>query len=342
MIVVMEKDATKDQISHMTQCVQDLGLKAHVIQGTERTVIAAVGDERDVKKESLESGPGVADVVPILAPYKVASKELKPDPTQIEVLDFKAGAGMVGVMAGPCSVESEEQIVTTARAVRKAGATALRGGAFKPRTSPYSFQGLKEEGLKMLATARQETGLAVVTEVMSTEEVELVARYTDILQIGARNMQNYRLLEAVGNSDCAVLLKRGASATIDEFLLAAEYILNEGNPNVMLCERGIRTFEGHTRFTLPLATVPYLHRKTHLPVIIDPSHGTGHAYMVPDMSVAAVAAGADGLIIEVHPTPETAASDGYQSLDFQQFEETMARCGRVAAAIDNQFCVLPN
>lgn len=342
MIVVMEKNATKDQIEHMTLRVQELGLKAHVIHGTERTVIAAVGDERGKNKESLESGPGVSEVVPILAPYKVASRELKPEPTQIQVLDFKAGAGVVGVMAGPCSVESEEQIITSARAVKQSGATALRGGAFKPRTSPYSFQGMKEDGLKLLALAREETGLAVVTEVMSTEEVDLVAKYADVLQIGARNMQNYRLLEAVGNCDKAVLLKRGASATIEEFLLAAEYILNEGNPNVMLCERGIRTFEAHTRFTLPLATVPYLHRKTHLPVIIDPSHGTGHAYLVPDMSVAAVAAGADGLIIEVHPTPETAASDGYQSLDFQQFDSTMARCEKVAVAVDKQLCKMPS
>jgi len=341
MIVVMEKNATEDQISHMTDRVQQLGLKAHVIRGTERTVIAAVGDERGSKRESLESGPGVAEVVPILAPYKVASRELKPESTQVQVLDFKAGAGVVGVMAGPCSVESEEQIVTTARAVKQSGATALRGGAFKPRTSPYSFQGMKEDGLKLLALARQETGLAIVTEVMSTEEVDLVAKYADVLQIGARNMQNYRLLEAVGNSSRVVLLKRGASATIEEWLLAAEYILNEGNPNVMLCERGIRTFEAHTRFTLPLASVPYLQRKTHLPIIVDPSHGTGHSYLVPTMSVAAIAAGADGLIIEVHPTPETAMSDGYQSLDFQQFDDTMARCAKVANALDKQLCRMP-
>lgn len=337
MIVVMEKNATEDQIEHMVQRVQQLGLRSHVIRGTERTVIAAIGDERGGKRESLASSPGVADVVPILAPYKVASREVKAEPTCISVLGFSAGAGRVGVMAGPCSVESEEQIVTTARAVKQSGATALRGGAFKPRTSPYSFQGMKEEGLKLLALARQETGLAIVTEVMSTEEVQLVARYADILQVGARNMQNYRLLEAVGSSGKAVLLKRGPSATIDEWLLAAEYILNEGNPNVMLCERGIRTFESHTRFTLPLASVPYLHRKTHLPIIVDPSHGTGHSYLVPDMSVASVAAGADGLIIEVHPTPETAQSDGYQSLDFQQFDETMQRCAKVAAAIGKTF-----
>ncbi len=338
MIVVMEQGATDEQIKHMTERVHALGLKAHVIRGTERTVIAAVGDERMTKPADLETGPGVAEVLPILAPYKVASRELKPEPTQVKVLNFKAGAGAVGVIAGPCSVESEEQIMACARAVKAAGGTALRGGAFKPRTSPYSFQGMKEDGLKLLAAAREETGLAVVTEVMSTESVDLVAKYSDVLQIGARNMQNYRLLEAVGNTDRAILLKRGASATMEEFLLAAEYILNEGNQNVMLCERGIRTFENHTRFTLPLASVTYLHRKTHLPVIIDPSHGTGHAYMVPDMSIAAVAAGADGLIIEMHPNPEKALSDGYQSLDFKQFEDTMRRCARVAAAVDKQFC----
>ncbi|GIW99888.1 MAG: 3-deoxy-7-phosphoheptulonate synthase [Pirellulaceae bacterium] len=338
MIVVMEKDATPDQVEHMVQRVQEMGLKAHVIQGTERTVIAAVGDERVTKAEALESGPGVAKVLPILAPYKVASRELKPDPTQVRVGPFAAGAGVVGVIAGPCSVESEEQIMASAHAVKQAGATALRGGAFKPRTSPYSFQGLKEDGLKLLAQAREATGLAVVTEVMSPEEVDLVARYADVLQIGARNMQNYRLLEAAGKSDKAVLLKRGPAATLDEFLLAAEYILNEGNAHVMLCERGIRTFESHTRFTLPLATIAYLHKKTHLPVIIDPSHGTGHAYMVPDMAVAAVAAGADGLMIEVHPDPETAASDGYQSLNFAQFAETMERCRRVADAVDRVIC----
>ena len=240
---------------------------------------------------------------------------------------------MLGVIAGPCSVENEEQIIECARAVKKAGATGLRGGAFKPRTSPYSFQGLKEAGLKMLAAARAETGLAVVTEVMSSEEVELVAKYADVLQIGARNMQNYRLLEAVGNTRTPVLLKRGASATMEEFLLAAEYILNEGNQNVMLCERGIRTFETHTRFTLPLATVPYLHNKTHLPVVVDPSHGTGHTALVPDMTLASVAAGADGLILEVHPDPERAASDGYQTLNFSQFEQLMARCRKVADAV---------
>jgi 3-deoxy-7-phosphoheptulonate synthase len=333
MIVVMQKGATREQIDHMIERVASLGLKPHVIQGTERTVIAAVGEKREQAKESLESGSGVAEVVPILAPYKVASREVKPEPTEVVAGSLRVGAGRLGIMAGPCSVESEEQIVATARAVKAAGATALRGGAFKPRTSPYSFQGLKEHGLKMLAAARQETGLAIVTEVVASEDVPMVAEYADVLQVGARNMQNYRLLEGVGKSARPVLLKRGPSATIDELLLAAEYILNEGNPNVMLCERGIRTFETHTRFTLPLATVSYLHRKTHLPVIVDPSHGTGHAYLVADMILASVAAGADGLIVEVHPDPERALSDGYQSLNFQQFADVMARCRKVAEAV---------
>jgi 3-deoxy-7-phosphoheptulonate synthase len=333
MIVVMEKGATPEQIRHMAERVEALSLKAHIIQGTERTVIAAIGEKRADTKESLASGPGVAEVVPILAPYKVASREVKKEPTQVAAGSLKVGAGAIGIIAGPCSVESQEQILSTARAVKAAGATALRGGAFKPRTSPYAFQGMKEEGLKLLAQARRETGLAVVTEVMSSEEVELVSDYADVLQVGARNMQNYRLLESVGQAKKPVLLKRGPSATIEELLLAAEYILNEGNPNVMLCERGIRTFENHTRFTLPLATVPYLHHKTHLPVVVDPSHGTGHTYLVPDMAAAAIAAGADGLIIEVHPDPERALSDGYQSLNFPQFEETMAKCQAVAGAL---------
>ncbi len=336
MIVVMKRGASQTQVDHMVQRVEDMGLKAHVIVGTERTVIAAIGEKREQTKESLESGPGVSEVVPILAPYKVASSEVKPEPTVIHAGSLQVGGGHLGIIAGPCSVESEEQIISTARAVKAAGATALRGGAFKPRSSPYSFQGLKEDGLKLLAAARRETGLAVVTEVVSSEDVPLVAEYADVLQIGARNMQNYRLLESAGNTRTPVLLKRGPSATVDELLLAAEYILNEGNPHVMLCERGIRTFETHTRFTLPLATVVYLHEKTHLPIIVDPSHGTGHTNLVPDMAVASVAAGADGLIIEVHPDPEQAKSDGFQSLTFEQFECMMRRCQRVAEAVGKQ------
>jgi 3-deoxy-7-phosphoheptulonate synthase len=333
MIVVMKPGATATEIDHIVGEIERLGLKAQPIVGTERTVIAALGEKRDGAKQSLETGPGVEKVMPILAPYKMASTEVKKDPTCVEVLKLKVGAGKIGVIAGPCSVESKEQILQVARQVKEAGATALRGGAFKPRTSPYSFQGMKEKGLELLALAREETGLAIVTEVMASEHVPLVSKYADVLQVGARNMQNYPLLEAVGESGKTVLLKRGPSATMDEFLLAAEYILKTGNKNVMLCERGIRTFEDHTRFTLPLATVPYLHQTTHLPIVVDPSHGTGKASLVAPMAVASIAAGADGLIIEVHPDPEKAVSDGYQSLTPAAFKVLMAECRKVATAL---------
>lgn len=336
MIIVLKRNSTSEQLKRMVNKVESLGLKAHVIEGTERTVIAAIGEKRDSEKRSLESCPEVDRVVPILAPYKVASRETKSDATVVRVHDLVIGGGHVGMIAGPCSVESEEQIMEVARAVKAAGAKGLRGGAFKPRTSPYAFQGLKEEGLKLLAAARDETGLAVVTEVMTPHHVEMVGEYTDVLQIGARNMQNYHLLQAVGESDKAVLLKRGPAATMDEFLLAAEYVLDQGNKNVVLCERGVRTFESHTRFTLPLASVPYLHERTHLPVVIDPSHGTGIDSLVPPMCTAAIAAGADGLIIEVHPDPPNAMSDGAQSVTPKAFEDLVERCRRVAAAVDKE------
>ncbi len=336
MIVVMKRGASQKDIEHVISQVESLGLKANTLYGTERTVIAAIGDERVGGVQSLESSPGVDSVMPVLAPYKMASREAHDATSVVKAGSLIVGGVSVGVIAGPCSVEDEEQIVASAKAVKGAGATALRGGAFKPRTSPYSFQGLKEEGLKMLATAREETGLAVVTEVIAPDDVDLVGEYADVLQIGARNMQNYRLLEACGRSHRAVLLKRGPSATLDEMLLAAEYILDGGNGAVMLCERGVRTFESHTRFTLPLATVPYLHEKTHLPVVVDPSHGTGHTSLVADMAKAAVAAGADGLIVEVHPNPENAKSDGYQSMNFDQFAAMMKACRRVAEAVDRE------
>ncbi|HWB00715.1 MAG TPA: 3-deoxy-7-phosphoheptulonate synthase [Pirellulales bacterium] len=329
----MKREATPAEVQHMVERVEGLGMKAHVLNGVERTVVAAIGPERDGVKEALEAGMGVAEVLPILAPYKMASRELKTEPSVVTARDLRIGGGQVGVIAGPCSVENEAQILEIARAIKKAGAAGLRGGAFKPRTSPYSFQGLKEDGLKMLAAARDATGLAIVTEVLATEDVPLVQRYADVLQIGARNMQNYRLLEAVGKQPLPVLLKRGPSATMEELLLAAEYILDAGNPNVVLCERGIRTFETHTRFTLPLASVVWLHGKTHLPVVVDPSHGTGHTWLVPQMAAASVAAGADGLILEVHPDPENAMSDGYQSLNVAQFEATMRQCRKVAEAL---------
>ena len=333
MIVVMKKSATEEMIQSVATRIESLGLKAHVIVGTERTVIAAIGEKRDGEAATLSGLDEVDKVVPILAPYKVASLETKSEPTTVRSHDLVLGGGHVGVIAGPCSVENETQILESARAVKAAGATGLRGGAFKPRTSPYSFQGLKEEGLKLLAAARDETGLAVVTEVMTPQHVDLVSRYADVLQIGARNMQNYHLLQAVGESDKPVLLKRGPSAAMDEFLLAAEYILDQGNPNVVLCERGVRTFETHTRFTLPLATVPFLRERTHLPIVIDPSHGTGIASLVPPMAAAAIAAECDGLIIEVHPNPSEALSDGAQSLTPEQFSDTMNRCRAVATAV---------
>ena len=333
MIVVMKHSAPQNQIDEVVTHVESLGLKPNVIRGTERTVVAVIGEERLNELQSLESHEGVDAVMSVLAPYKLASLEVKPDRSVVKAGSLTVGNGNVGVIAGPCSVENEEQIVATAYAVKKAGASALRGGAFKPRTSPYSFQGLKEEGLKLLAKAREQTGLAVVTEVVSPDDVELVAEYAEVLQIGARNMQNYRLLEACGKTNRAVLLKRGPSATVDEWLLAAEYILDAGNSDVMLCERGIRTYEAHTRFTLPLASVPYVQAKTHLPIVVDPSHGTGHTHLVPSMCRASIAADADGLIVEVHPNPDKAMSDGYQSMNFDQFAHMMADCQPIADAM---------
>jgi 3-deoxy-7-phosphoheptulonate synthase len=330
----MKPDATSRQIDHMVAHIASLGLTPQVIKGTHQTVIAALGEERVGLVEALEPGEGVEKVLPIMAPYKRASSELKIERTAVEARGLVVGARKVAVIAGPCSVESEAQIVGLARTLKAQGAMGLRGGAFKPRTSPYSFQGHKEDGLKMLAAAREATGLAVVTEVMAPEHVPMVAKYADVLQIGARNMQNYQLLQAVGDSGKPALLKRGMSATVDEFLLAAEYILDRGNPNVMLCERGIRTFEDHTRFTLPLATVPFLHEKSHLPVVVDPSHGTGKAKLVPPMARAAVASGADGLIVEVHEDPEHAVSDGSQTITPAVFAQMMAQCRRIAEAVD--------
>jgi 3-deoxy-7-phosphoheptulonate synthase len=336
MIVVMKPGASQGQINHVIERIEQLGLRSHVIVGTDRTVIAALGEKRDGAKQALETGEGVEKVVPILAPFKMASTEVKQERSRVDARGLAVGGRRIGVIAGPCSVESRDQILDIAQAVKEAGASALRGGAFKPRTSPYSFQGMKEKGLQLLAEARDKTGLAVVTEVMAPEHVSLVSAYADVLQVGARNMQNYPLLEAVGDSGLPVLLKRGPSATMEEFLLAAEYILNSGNPQVMLCERGIRTFEDHTRFTLPLASVPYLHETTHLPVVVDPSHGTGKAGLVAAMARAAVAAGADGLIVEVHPDPEKALSDGFQALTPAAFRQMMAECRKIAVALGRE------
>jgi 3-deoxy-7-phosphoheptulonate synthase len=332
----MKPDATESMIEHMVAHISELGLRPQVIRGEHQTVIAAIGDERVGLVEALEPGEGVQKVLPIMTPYKRASLELQPKRTVVRARDLVVGGAFVPVIAGPCSVESEEQIVSLAKTLRALGAKGLRGGAYKPRTSPYSFQGHKEEGLKMLAAAREATGLAIVTEVMAPEHVRVVAEYADVLQIGARNMQNYNLLQAAGDSGKPVLLKRGMSATVDEFILAAEYVLDRGNDQVMLCERGIRTYEDHTRFTLPLATVPYLHQKSHLPVVVDPSHGTGKAKLVPPMARASIAAGADAIIVEVHADPEHAMSDGAQTITPAVFGQMMAECRRVAEAVDRE------
>jgi len=327
MIIVMKSDAGKKELAEVKKRIRELGYKPHVIHGTTRNVVGAVGDERGkTVLQTLQTLPGVENVVPILKPYKLAGREVKPEPTLVEIVPgLVVGGDEFIVMAGPCSVESEAQILETAREVKAAGARLLRGGAFKPRTSPYAFQGLEEEGLKLLALARKETGLPVVTEVVNPRDVELVARYADVMQVGARNVQNFALLKMLGQLDKPILLKRGMSTTIQEYLMSAEYILAEGNRRVILCERGIRTFETATRNTLDIAAVPVLKSQTHLPVIVDPSHATGHAHLVPPMSYAAAAAGADGLIVEVHPHPEEAASDGPQSLRPEDFRLMMER-----------------
>jgi len=334
MIVVMQPGCTQDAVGHVVQLVRELGLKDHVVVGTDRTIVAAIGDKRHLDMTAIENAPMVDRLVPILAPYKVASREIRSEPSVIPLgLGAEAGGRSICVIAGPCSVENEKQLMTVARAVKKAGAVGLRGGAFKPRTNPYDFQGLGEEGLRLLAKAREETGLAIVTEVMSMDQLDLVAEYADVLQIGTRNMHNFNLLAAAGRCRKPVLLKRGWSATLSEFLLAAEYIMSEGNPNVILCERGIRTHESYVRNTLPLAIIPAIKRESHLPIVIDPSQGTGHAYMVPAMSKAAIAAGADGLIVEVHPDPEHALTDGAQSITPGGFESLMRDLGPLAEAV---------
>jgi 3-deoxy-7-phosphoheptulonate synthase len=332
-IVVMKTDATPEQVDHVVGHIRELGMTPQVITGKFQTVVAALGQERVGLVELLEPAAGVEKVLPIMAPYKRASSELKAERSVVRARGLEVGGQRIGVIAGPCSVENEEQIIGIARELKALGATGLRGGAYKPRTSPYSFQGHKEEGLKMLAAARAETGLAIVTEVMAPEHVAVVAEYADVLQVGARNMQNYNLLQAVGDSGKPVLLKRGMSATMEEFLLAAEYILDRNNPDVMLCERGIRTFEDHTRFTLPLASVPFLHEKSHLPVVVDPSHGTGKSRLVAPMCAASVACGADGLIVEVHADPEHAMSDGAQTITPKAFGDMMTSCRRIAEAV---------
>ena len=324
MIIVMKGSTPKEQVHDVIRTIEELGYQPHVIWGTQRTVIGAVGDERGkARLQSLEVMPGVESVVPILQPFKLAGREFKSTASTVKVGIAEFGSDRIPIIAGPCSVESEEMVMQLALLAKEAGASILRGGAFKPRTSPYAFQGMGKEGLRLLAQAREATGLAIVTEVLKPEDVEMIAETADMLQIGARNMQNFALLKRVGEVGKPVLLKRGISATIQEFLMAAEYILSEGNYNVVLCERGIRTFETATRFTLDLNAIPVLKKLTHLPVIVDPSHGTGHWEYVAPMAKAGIACGADGLMIEVHMRPEIAVSDGIQSLKPDVFRQLM-------------------
>jgi 3-deoxy-7-phosphoheptulonate synthase len=324
MIVNMKDGASEQQIEHVIERIREAGYQAHVTRGTERCIVAAVGSGRRHEIEALQAAPGVDNVVAIAQPYKLVSRQVRPEGSVVEVGGVRIGNGEpVVVIAGPCSVESREQLLTTARAVKSAGARLLRGGAYKPRTSPYDFQGLGEEALELLAEARRETGLPVVTEVMSTEDVDTICEHADMLQVGARNMQNFALLRRLATVDKPVLLKRGPSATVKEWLLAAEYLLTGGNPNVVLCERGIKTFETETRNTIDLAAVALAKELSHLPVIADPSHGTGRRSLIAPLSKAAIAVGADGLIIEVHPNPERALSDGPQSLDCREFQAMM-------------------
>lgn len=338
MIVVMKSGADPEEIERAKSTMVDLGYQPHPIEGVLRTVIGAIGDERGKPEdvEALSILPGVEKVIPILPAHKIASREFKKDDTEINVNGAVIGGNKIPVIAGPCSVESEEQLMEVARAIKDAGATMLRGGAYKPRSSPYTFQGMGVEGLKLLAQAREETGLPIVTEILDVKHLDAVVEYADVLQIGARNSQNYALLKEVGKSKKPVLLKRGMSTTIKEFLMCAEYILSEGNEDVMLCERGIRTFETATRNTFDLNAIPVLKEKTHLPIVADPSHGTGYWQYVTPMALASIAAGADGIIIEVHNNPEVAVSDGGQSLKPKKFADMMQRAAAVAKAVGRE------
>jgi len=333
MLVVMKKDASEQQMAGVMQKLTQTGLTGQISQGVERTVIGVVGQTYPELRDTLELLPGVDEVIPISKPYKLSSREFQPEDTIIKVGDAVLGGGELVIIAGPCAVETEKQVLETAKAVKAAGANILRGGAFKPSTSPYQFRGLGKQGLEILAMARAETGLPFITEVLTPQDVELVAKYADILQVGARNMQNFILLDEVGKAKMPVMLKRGMSATIQEWLLSAEYILSQGNRQLLLCERGIRTFETYTRNTLDVSAIPIIKRLSHLPIIGDPSHGTGKWYLVTPLALAAVAAGADGLMIEVHPNPDEALKDGAQSLTFENFEQLIQQVAPVAASV---------
>jgi 3-deoxy-7-phosphoheptulonate synthase len=333
MIIVLRPDATEEQQDHIIKKLKGLGLQVHISKGTERTIFGAIGDEAILQSVPLEAIPGVEKVLPILKPYKLASRDFRKENTVIDVGGMQIGGNRIAVMAGPCAIENKTLLVEIAKEVKNAGANFLRGGAFKPRTSPYAFQGLEEEGLKYLAETRERVGLPVVTEVMDPRDIEMIVKYADILQIGARNMQNFRLLKDVGLCKKPVLLKRGISATIKEWLMSAEYIMSGGNHQVILCERGIRTYETATRNTLDLSAIPVLKQMTHLPVVVDPSHAVGKWDLVAPMAKAAVAAGADGLIIEVHSNPEEALCDGEQSLKPKSFKQLMDELRPIAVAV---------
>jgi 3-deoxy-7-phosphoheptulonate synthase len=338
-IIVLKTGATDDEIKHIVKKLESRGLKAHISQGTERLIIGVIGDTSKVTEEeedSIRAASGVENVLRILKPYKLASREFRKENTVISVRGVEIGGKKIPVMAGPCAVENRTVLMSIAEKVKAGGAVFLRGGAYKPRTSPYSFQGLGEEGLKYLAEAREKTGLAIITEIMDPRDLDVIVEYADILQIGARNMQNFRLLLEVGSAQKPVLLKRGLSSTIQEWLMSAEYIMSRGNHQVMLCERGIRTFETATRNTLDLSAVPLLKQLTHLPVVVDPSHGVGKRDLVAPMTKAAVAAGADALIIEVHTNPEEAMSDGDQSLIPEEFEKLMQELKPIAQAVGRE------
>ena len=337
MMIIMRNDATTEEIKAIVARVEDYGLSAHISTGVERTIIGAIGDGRLVYKDQFMHMPGVDRVLPISRPYKLASREFKPTNSVLRMDGMKIGGNGVVIIAGPCSVENREQLLETAMAVREAGAHALRGGVFKPRTSPYSFQGLGEAGLELLAEAREKTGLPIVTEVMSVRQIPILKQYVDVLQVGARNMQNFSLLHAVGESNHPVLLKRGMMATVEELLMAAEYILSHGNQRVIVCERGIRTFETATRNTTDINAIPVLKSLTHLPVILDPSHGTGHWEYVTAVARAGIAAGADGLIVEVHPRPGEALSDGSQSLRPERFVDLVKQIRSIAQAVGRSY-----
>jgi len=340
MIVVMKTGCSQDEIKRVANRIEVVGLKAHISQGIEHTVIGVLGQAFPELRDTLELLPGVEQVIPVTKPYKLASREFHPQDTIVELNGVTIGGNEIVVMAGPCAIESEEQLFATAHAVKAAGATVLRGGAFKPRTSPYQFRGLGESGLKILAQAGKETQMPVITEVMAPDYVDLVAKYADILQIGARNMQNFILLDEVGKTKKPVLLKRGLSSNIQEWLLAAEYILAQGNEQVILCERGIRTFESYTRNTMDVSAIPIIEKVSHLPIIADPSHATGKWYLVPPLALAAVAAGADGLLIEVHPNPDLALADGPQSLTFDNFRLLMSQLLPLAEARNRKLATL--